>query len=72
VIVEDHWWNGEAILRHRRDVLIRTDGERWEVEARLGGSAGRSKVHHCPTWRSARILAGAWMGADTEWQVVTL
>lgn len=68
VRVEQHWWNGEAGLRRRRDVFIRTDGERWEVEARAGGGTGRSKVHHCPGRHSAEILAGAWMNADMQWQ----
>lgn len=70
VIVESHWWNGEAGVRRRRDVFIRTDGERWEVEARVGGTAGRSKVHLCPGRQSAEILAGAWMGADAGWKPV--
>ena len=65
--VERHWWNGNASLRGRRDVYIRTDGQRWEVEAQTGGSTGRSKVHGCPGRVSAEILAVAWLGSQSEW-----
>ena len=51
-------------------MYIRTDGTAWEVEARTGGSAGRSKIHECPGRQSAEILAGAWMGAQSRWQIV--
>jgi hypothetical protein len=51
-------------------VYIRTDGERWEVEAQAGGSVGRSKVHSCPGRASAEILAHAWLGGRPEWQEV--
>ncbi|MEU7872165.1 hypothetical protein [Dactylosporangium sp. NPDC049140] len=69
--IERHWWNGDNSLRGRRDVYIRTDGESWEVEARVGGGAGRSKVHQCPGQQSAEILAGAWRASGSRWQVVT-
>ena len=68
--VKRHWWNGRTEARGRRDVFIRTDGESWEVEARTGGSAGRSKVHECPGRASAEILANAWMGDRSGWQEV--
>jgi hypothetical protein len=68
VRVERHWWNGNRSLLGRRDVYIRTDGQRWEVEAQTGGSAGRSKVYPCPGRASAEILAGAWLGGRPEWR----
>lgn len=68
VRIERHWWNGDRTMRGRRDVYIRTDGESWEVEARAGG--GRSKTYQCPGRQSAEILAGAWMGGQSPWQVV--
>lgn len=71
VRVERHWWNGDHSARGRRDVYIRTDGNAWEVEARKGGSTGRSKIHQCPGRQSAEILAGAWMGAPGRWQIVS-
>lgn len=71
VRVERHWWNGNRTLRGRRDVYIRTDGELWEVEARAGGSDGRSKVQQCPGQASAEILADAWRGGRPEWQELT-
>lgn len=70
VRVERHWWNGDRTVRGRRDVYIRTDGESWEVEARAGGGAGRSKIYPCPGRQSAEILAGAWMAGQSRWQVM--
>ncbi|MEU3456583.1 hypothetical protein ABZ671_23720 [Micromonospora sp. NPDC006766] len=67
---ERHWWNGNRTARGRRDVYIRTDGESWEVEARAGGDAGRSKIHECPGRQSAEILARAWMDGQSRWQVI--
>ncbi|MCW3839726.1 hypothetical protein ONA70_06405 [Micromonospora yasonensis] len=67
---ERHWWNGNRTVRGRRDVYIRTDGESWEVEARAGGDAGRSKIHQCPGRQSAEILARAWMDGQSRWQAV--
>jgi hypothetical protein len=68
VRIERHWWNGNRSSRGRRDVYIRTDGLRWEVEAQTGGNAGRSKVHPCPGRASAEILADAWLGGRPEWR----
>jgi hypothetical protein len=70
VRVERHWWNGHSGQRGRRDVFIRTDGDLWEVEARAGGSAGRSTVHECPGLASAEILATSWMRGRPEWREV--
>jgi hypothetical protein len=71
VKVERHWWNGSLNPRGRRDVYIRSDGERWEVVARAGGDPGRSRVHPCPGRTTAEILASAWRGASTEWRELT-
>jgi hypothetical protein len=70
VRVERHWWNGQTEQRRRRDVFIRTDGQRWQVVARMGGDSGRSTVHDCPGLASAEILANAWMGGRRGWQEV--
>ncbi|WP_433062667.1 hypothetical protein [Dactylosporangium sp. CS-033363] len=69
--IERHWWNGDNSVRGRRDIYIRTNGESWEVEARVGGGSGRSKIHQCPGQQSAEILAGAWRAGSSRWQVVT-
>jgi len=50
----------------RRDVYVRTDGQRWEVEAQTG--SGKSKVQECPGRISAEILASAWVGSRPEWR----
>jgi hypothetical protein len=68
VRVERHWWNGDRSAGGRRDVYIRSDGQRWEVEAQAGGGTGRSKVQQCPGQASAEILAGAWRGGSPGWR----
>jgi hypothetical protein len=68
--VDRHWWNGDTSVRGRRDVFIRTDGQVWEVEARVGGGGGRSKTHSSLGQPSAEILAGAWMAGNGQWRLV--
>ncbi|MFC0003791.1 hypothetical protein [Micromonospora siamensis] len=68
MIVEEHWWNGDATVRGRRDVYIRTDGQRWEVQAQIGGEHGRSEVLECSSRSSAAILADAWRGGGKGWR----
>ena len=38
-----HWWNGKWGRLARRDVFLRTDGDRWYVEQRAGGAEGTSR-----------------------------
>jgi hypothetical protein len=54
-------------MRGRRDVYVRSDGLRWEVEAQIGGVNGRSRVQECPSFAAAMILARAWRGSGPEW-----
>lgn len=71
VRIERHWWNGNRSSLGRRDVYIRTDGQRWEVEAQAGGQTGRSKVQWCPSRASAEILASAWRSDRPGWRELT-
>jgi hypothetical protein len=68
--VPDLFANGEREPEYTgsRDVYIRTDGQRWEVEAQSGGIAGRLKLHRCPSRAAAVILAEAWLGGRPEWR----
>ena len=68
MITQHHWWNGNSSARFRRDVFIRSDGDRWEVMVQIGGSEGRTKVQECPGRVSAGILAGAWRGGGAAWK----
>ncbi|MCM0678023.1 hypothetical protein NCC78_25585 [Micromonospora phytophila] len=68
MIVEEHWWNGDATTRGRRDVYIRRSGEQWEVLAQIGGAQGRSTVQECPSRSAAVILASAWRGSSSSWR----
>lgn len=67
-MVQHHWWNGNSGRRGRRDVYIRTDGDKWEVMARIGGADGASRIQECPGRSSAVILAQAWRGGSTGWR----
>ena len=69
--VERHWWNRNTSARGRRDVYVRSDGESWEVEARIGGVDGRSRIQRCPSLAAAMILASAWRGTDSDWREVS-
>jgi hypothetical protein len=68
VIVEHHWWNGTVSSRFRRDVFIRSDGDRWDVMVQIGGATGPTKTQECPGRASAKILAGAWRGNGAAWK----
>src|SRR5256714_10668744 len=68
VRVERHWWNGNRSPGGRRDVFIRTDGQKWEVEAQSGGTAGRARVQQCPRPTSAEILPSARRGGRPGWR----
>lgn len=67
-MVEEHWWNGDTTRRGRRDVYIRTDGQRWDVQAQIGGASGHYRVQECPSRASAAILASAWRGNHPAWR----
>jgi hypothetical protein len=43
-----YWWNGKWGRLARRDVLLYEDGGQWWVEAREGGSEGRSLWREYP------------------------
>ena len=68
MITQHHWWNGNSSPRFRRDVFIRSDGDRWEVMVQIGGATGRTKVQECPGRVSAEILAGAYRGSGPAWK----
>jgi hypothetical protein len=68
VIVQHHWWNGNSSARFRRDVFIRSDGDRWDVLVQIGGADGQTKVQECPGRASANILACAGRGVGTGWK----
>jgi len=67
VRVVRHWWNGSWGRLDRRDVFVRTDGEHWMVEARLGGPDGRSAIRPCVDEIAALRLARHWLGDPAGW-----
>ncbi|WP_344075378.1 hypothetical protein [Luedemannella helvata] len=72
VKVRRHWWNGGKTPRARRDVYIRSDGQRWDVLAQIGGPTGRCRVQECPSSSSALIVADAWRGSSDAWREMAL
>jgi hypothetical protein len=62
-----HWWNGSWGRLSRRDVYVRTDGKRWEVEARLGGAEGRSTVWTHDDEAGALERARSWLDPRFTW-----
>jgi hypothetical protein len=68
VKITRHWWNGNSSNRGRRDVFIRSDGDRWDVMVQIGGAAGRAQIQECPGRASAVILARAWRDPASAWR----
>jgi hypothetical protein len=42
-----HWWNGRWGRLSRRDILLYEDAGQWWIEARHGGSDGRTRWLEC-------------------------
>jgi hypothetical protein len=67
-----HWWNAKWGRLVRRDLYVRTDGRRWEVEARIGGAEGRSRRQVCHNEDEALALARRWLAlGGSDWTDVT-
>jgi hypothetical protein len=74
-----HWWNGatgdSAAEVVRRDVYLRTDGRRWEVEA-TEGAIGEHSARARSTRRTysdeaeAQRVLDEWLGDRSGWQEV--
>jgi hypothetical protein len=67
-----HWWNGAAGGTAgelvRRDVYLRTDGRRWEIEATEVGTRSRSARRTYSTEEEARAVLREWLGDEADWQ----
>ncbi|MFG2042158.1 hypothetical protein [Dactylosporangium sp. NPDC048998] len=66
-----HWWNNAWGRLNRRDVFIRTDGETFELELRLGGADSRPPWRRFPTLDVALEEAANRMAADQRWSDIT-
>jgi len=61
-----HWWNGKWGRLARRDVFLRTDGDRWYVEQRAGGAEGISRFYEYGDEDAAyEAVRGLLVGPDT-------
>jgi hypothetical protein len=64
-----HWWNGKWGRLVRRDVYLRTDGDRWHVEQRAGGAEGVSQFYEYGSEDEAYDLVRALLaGPDDNWR----
>jgi hypothetical protein len=63
-----HWWNGKWGRLARRDVYLRTDGDRWYVEQRAGGAEGISRFSEYGGEDDAyEVIRGLLVGPD-KWR----
>jgi hypothetical protein len=52
-------------------VFVRTDGQRWEIEARLDSAEGRSTVRSSPDEASAITVAESRLDGRFTWNELT-
>lgn len=66
-----HWWNGSWGRLARRDVFLRTDADRWFVEARSGGAEGASRFTEYATEETAYDAVRHLLTGPGEWREVS-
>lgn len=60
-----HWWNGRWGRLSRRDILLYEDAGQWWIEARHGGSEGRTRWLECAGEDSALdVVRDLMIGTD--------
>lgn len=65
-----HWWNARWGRIGRRDVYVRADGDRWFVEARSGGSEGRSRWWELDSEDQALDLVRDLLAGGEDWREI--
>jgi hypothetical protein len=63
-----HWWNGNWGRLARRDVYLRTDGDRWYVEQRAGGADGVSRWYEFDDEDTAYDLIRTLLAGTDDWR----
>ncbi|HET6211570.1 MAG TPA: hypothetical protein VFE14_01725 [Micromonosporaceae bacterium] len=63
-----HWWNARWGRIARRDVYLRVDGDRWFVEAREGGSEGRSRWWELDSEDEALEVIRTLLAGSDDWR----
>jgi hypothetical protein len=66
-----HWWNARWGRLARRDVYLRVDADRWYVEAREGGSEGRSRWWELDNEDQAMDVVRALLDDQDDWREIT-
>lgn len=64
----ERWWNGARGRLARRDVWLRTDGERWQVELLVGGVEGHSSHWDFSDEAEARGLLRQLVEEEGGWR----
>lgn len=67
-----HWWNGRWGRAARRDVYLRSEGDRYVVEAREGGSDGITRTWQPPTEEHALLLIDELLDDQSGWRELTV
>jgi hypothetical protein len=63
-----HWWNGTWGRLTRRDIFLYCDGDRWWVEARVGGAEGQSRWLEYDDEDAAMEDVRALLGGPGRWR----
>lgn len=64
----ERWWNGTWGRMARRDVWLRTDGQRWDVWVRDGGADGRNEHTEYDTEAAARAALVELLEERWDWR----
>jgi hypothetical protein len=67
-----HWWNGKWGRLARKDVYLRTDGDRWHIEQRVGGAEGVSQFYEFEGEEQAYDAVRAMLSGQDEWRELTV
>jgi hypothetical protein len=65
-----HWWNGTWGRLVRRDLYLYEDGNRWTVEARVGGAEGRSRWFEFDREDDAMECVRGLLTESSDWREI--
>jgi hypothetical protein len=66
-----HWWNRRPEGNGRRDVWLRTDTRRWEVEHRESAARERSTRRTYLREEEARRVLAEWLADVDGWEDIS-
>lgn len=69
VVVVERWWNGHWGRLFRRDIVLRSDGQRWQVWIREGGAdAARHSHVEYDSEADARVELSRQLADGQQWK----